>query len=392
MSRRQVRHTHISIDLRESEKRVIPQNVKAEVDKPFEDDNGVLCCPFVGEGFTKIGKPVVHAHIIPKSEQTILTKEQDVVYHPGNMFPTFDTIHEQIELHKKSPGLTLEYISPHPNQFGKDIYKVHLAPHITEQHMLLRCGVSAGQIVTMPVASRQFWHIHRQVFELCHAAASSSNEPLKVLNSVLSNLVINHIALPIVQKLALASSKRGRSSLEQLPLLSQQQEPSFKILRPLLLEKRRFELQSSWWNAPDQASEPEYYPIDILASTGSRRTFDIIARHDFVYQHEYDEIVRTYRGRYMTKFKDMVYEITFDDLVKNLRPGTLSSLVSDGIPGDQLEPHVPTGDGHGDGGSASFSGRAFERKQQKGSLPSKKKQTQPAVRPSVTKRSTTPPT
>ena len=83
-------------------------------------------------------QPVTYAHIIPKSEQSILTKKQDVVNHPGNLVPTIDTIHEQMELYRTLPGFTLICQRAHPDQTGKDIYAVRVAPHIIGEHILLR--------------------------------------------------------------------------------------------------------------------------------------------------------------------------------------------------------------------------------------------------------------
>ena len=86
------RHTHLSVDLSEQCERFIPQKIKAQVNESFVDQNGLLYCPFLLVAFTKLGKRATYAHIIPKSEQTILTKKQDVVHHPGNLVPTIDTI------------------------------------------------------------------------------------------------------------------------------------------------------------------------------------------------------------------------------------------------------------------------------------------------------------
>ena len=57
------------------------------------------------------------------------------------------------------------------------------------------------------------------------------------------------------------------------------------------------------------------------------RTFDIVSRDDFKYIDEYNEIVRIYKGRYIAKYREMIYVIGFDDLVKNLKPGTLNALL-----------------------------------------------------------------
>ena len=93
---RKRRHMHVSVNLSELCERFIPQRIKERVNESFVDENGILCCPFLLLSFIKLGKKVTYAHILPKSEQTILTKKQDVVYHPRNLVPTIDTIHEQL--------------------------------------------------------------------------------------------------------------------------------------------------------------------------------------------------------------------------------------------------------------------------------------------------------
>ena len=110
-------------------------------------------------------------------------------------------------------------------------------------------------------------------------------------------------------------------------MLSQQKE-SFATLRPLLLAKRAFQLKSSWWKSFNPSPNREYCSIDILCCSFRTQRFDIISREDFVHESEYDEILRVYKGFPIKKFKHMVYVITFNDLVKYLRPGTLSSLLS----------------------------------------------------------------
>ena len=390
------RHTHLSVDLSENCERFIPQKVKAQVNKNFVDANGLLCCPFLLIAFAKLGKRVTYAHIIPKSVQTILTKKQDVVHHPGNLVPTIDTIHEQMELHQMLPGFTLEYLSSHSDQSGKDVYAVRLAPHITGEHMLLKCGVFTGQAVTMPTASRQFWQIHKQVFDLCHQAKSNVSEPQHMqtmLNAVLSNLVVNHIALPTVQRLTAESLKQGRSS-GTCSILSEQ-KPSFALACPSLLAVRRFELKATWWKCPIPWFKQEYYSIDILWCSRVARTFDIISLEDFKYRAEYDEIMRIYKGQYIEKFREMIYVITFDDLVKYLRPGTLSSLLSSKPPSDScgitdadradLLPQMDW--------LATSPGGAFSRKHQKRSSMSpapkqQRKQRKSVPHPSVTKFTT----
>ena len=320
------RHTHLSVDLSEQCERFIPQKIKAVVNESFVDENGLLFCPFLLVPFTKLGKRPTYAHIIPKSEQTILTKKQDVVHHPGNLVPTIDTIHEQMELHQSLPGLTLDYKHSLPD--AKDVYVVCLAPHITGEHMLIKCGVSAGQTVTMPTASRQFWQIHKQVFDLCHRAKNNVSKPQHmqtILDTVLSTLVINHIALPIIQRLTIKSLKQSRTSLGSSLLCPQ--HSSFAALFPLLLAKRAFQLRSSWWKSSDSSPKKAFYDIDILSGSRVAHTFDIVSRQDFKYIDEYNEIVRTYKGRYIAKYREMIYVISFDDLVKNLMPGTLNSLL-----------------------------------------------------------------
>ena len=86
--------------------------------------------------------------MVPKSEQTVLTKMRDVVNHPGNLVPTIGIIHEQMELHKTLPGFALEYLHGHPEQAGKGVYGVRLATHIDGEHILLKF-LHANQEVIM---------------------------------------------------------------------------------------------------------------------------------------------------------------------------------------------------------------------------------------------------
>ena len=39
----------------------------------------LIYTPFLLKSFVKLGKRVTYAHVVPKSEQTVLTKKQDVV-------------------------------------------------------------------------------------------------------------------------------------------------------------------------------------------------------------------------------------------------------------------------------------------------------------------------
>ena len=148
----------------------------------------------------------------------------------------------------------------------------------------------------MPHASRQFWHLHVHVFELCYQAKREIGDPQhmqSLLNTVLSNLVVTHIALPIIQRLTLGAFKEGKQSSsttlnEPCTMLSQAQ-PSFAAVADALLTQRSFELKSSWF-VLDMTTEPppEYCDIYILWHSKSTRTFEIISRQDFVLQEEYD--------------------------------------------------------------------------------------------------------
>jgi len=358
------------------------------VNESFVDQNGLLYCPFLLVAFTKLGKRATYAHIIPKSEQTILTKKQDVVHHPGNLVPTIDTIHEQMELHQSLPGLTLDY--KHSLQDGKDVYEVCLAPHITGEHMLIKCGVSAGQNVTMPTASRQFWQIHKQVFDLCHRAKHNMSKPQHmqtILDTVLSTLVINHIALPIIQRLTIDSLKQGQMSSGSSMLCPQRS--SFATLFPLFLKKRAFQLRSSWWKSSDSPKKA-FYNIDILSGSRVARTFDIVSRDYFKYIDEYNEIVRIYKGRYIAKYREMIYVIGFDDLVKNLKPGTLNALLNEprdaeygvtDVDGLELTQIISSGTSSVEHINDGFPVGTFSRKKQK-------KGTKPIISPKHVQRGT----
>jgi len=128
--------------------------VKQQVDKNFMNDEGLLCCPFLKESFLELGKRPVYAHVVPKCEQNILTKKQDVVNHPCNVVPTIGTIHEEMELHTTPPGFTLDYLRPHPCESEKCIFVLRLAPHIKRNHVLLKF-VSAHQEVIMPSTAKE---------------------------------------------------------------------------------------------------------------------------------------------------------------------------------------------------------------------------------------------
>ena len=331
MSKRK-RHTQIAVNLSESCERFVPQKVKTQVNQ-FFFINGILCCPFQVKSFRELGISATYAHIVPKSEQTVLTKMQDVVNHPGNLVPTIAIIHEQMELHKTLPGFSLEYLHGHPEQTGKDVYGVRLAAHIDGEHILLKF-LHANQEVIMPEASRQFWFIHKHVFDLCHEAKGVAREPQRLqllLNTVLFSTVASHIALPIIQRLTRESMKEHKASLlSKTPrsMLSQQQV-SFKDVAEELLAKRSFELRSTWF-VLEQTTDPppEYCNIHILWCSQTKRTFDIISKEDFVFQHEYKELIRIYKGRTVARFKNMIYVIHFDDLIKHLKPGSLHSLRS----------------------------------------------------------------
>ena len=285
MSKRK-RHTQINVNLNENCERFVPQKVKTQVNQLFSI-NGILCCPFQVKSFKELGISATYAHIVPKSEQAVLTKMQDVVNHPGNLVPTSSIIHEQMELHKTLPGFSLEYLHGHPEQTGKDVYGVRLAPHIDGEHMLLKF-LDANQEVIMPEASRQFWFIHKHVFDLCHEAKGVACEPQRLqllLNTVLFNTVASHIALPIIQRLTRESMKERKASLlSKTPrsMLSQLQV-SFKDVAQELLAKRSFELKSTWFVLEQTADHPppEYCSIDILWCSQTKRTFDIISKEDF---------------------------------------------------------------------------------------------------------------
>ena len=101
------------------------------------------------KSFKILGMNATYAHIIPKSEQSVLTMKQDVVHHPGNIVPTIDPIHEQMELHHALPGFTIVFLHHRPDRPGKDVYSVFFAPHITGDHILLKF------LVTQRRASRK---------------------------------------------------------------------------------------------------------------------------------------------------------------------------------------------------------------------------------------------
>ena len=152
-----------------------------------------------------------------------------------------------------------------------------------------------------------------------------------LLNSVLFHTVASHIALPIIQRLTRESMKEHKaSSVSKSPrsMLSQQQV-SFKDVAQELLAKRSFELKSTWFVLEPTADPPaEYCNIHILWCSQTKRTFDIISKEDFVFQHEYAELIRIYKGRTIARFKNMIYVIHFDDLIEHLKPGSLTSLRS----------------------------------------------------------------
>ena len=338
MAKRQ-RHTTLSVNLSESGERYVPQRVKNQVDQNYMI-GGVLYCPFLMMSFVRLGKRPAYAHIVPKCEQNILTKKQDVVNHPDNLVPTIGIVHEQMELHKTLPGFTLEYLQAHPDKSGKDIYVLRLASHITEDHILLHF-VHADQQVVMPAASRQFWHIHKSVFDLCHRANAIANdrpcEPQHVqylLNSVLFNLVTTHIALPILQRLALQSLKaiKCNPSRKHAPAapnsILSQANPSFAVVAREVREKRSFQLKSTWFVLHEElhGQTPEYFDIDVMWHTPSKKTFDFISRQDFTNPDKYDHLIRIYKGRPIKGFTNLIYFIEFDALLQNLRPGSLSSL------------------------------------------------------------------
>ena len=67
----------------------------------------------------------------------------------------------------------------------------------------------------MPEASRQFWFIHKHVFDLCYEAKGLAREPQRLqhlLNTVLFQAVACHIALPTIQKLTLELMKEHKAS------------------------------------------------------------------------------------------------------------------------------------------------------------------------------------
>ena len=399
MSKRK-RHTQIALNLSENCERIVPQKVKRQVN-PFFFIHGILCCPFQVKSFKQLGIRPTYAHIVPKCEQTVLTKMQDVVNHPGNLVPTIGIIHDQMELHKTQPGFSLEYLHEHPEQTGKDVYAVRLATHIDGEHILLKF-IAANQEVIMPEASRQFWFVHKHVFDLCHEANGVASEPQRLqylLNTVLFHTVASHIALPIIQRLTRESMKEHKaSSVSKTPrtMLSQQQV-SFKDVAQELLAKRSFELKSTWFVLEPTADPPaEYCNIHILWCSQTTRTFDIISKEDFVFQHEYAELIRIYKGRTIARFKNMIYVIHFDDLIEHLKPGSLTSLrstwtcstSSSGICGDlNIQAGVlPQVDVPGFSSSADHTGIihgiAFSRSQRKhGALPIPAS-TQKAVHPS----------
>ena len=357
--KRNKRHTQIALNLTENCERFVPQKIKTCVNQDYTIE-GALCCPFIMLSFLALGKKPTYAHIVPKCEQSVLTQKQDVVNHPANLVPTIDIIHEQMELHQSIPGFTLDLVGAH-QLAGKDIYTVRMAPHITGKHLLLNFLVN-GKEVVMPAASRQFWHIHRQVFDLCQQAkaqAGNAQGMELLLNTVLFNLVVNHISLPMIQRVARESLKERRKSpsFDSNALLSQP-KPSFAAAAAELLAKRNFELKSSWFSLdPNNGPPPEYYKIYILWQDCGRKSFDITSRQDFVHQSEYDELIRTYKGRCIKKFKNVVYTIPFDDLLNHLRPGSLSTLQNRWSPADCLP------SSSGDNSAAAFhEGAVLSRK------------------------------
>ena len=231
----------------------------------------------------------------------------------------------------------------------------------------------------MPHASRQFWHLHVHVFELCYQAKREIGDPQhmqSLLNTVLSNLVVTHIALPIIQRLTLGAFKEGKQSSsttlnEPCTMLSQAQ-PSFAAVADALLTQRSFELKSSWF-VLDMTTEPppEYCDIYILWHSKSTRTFEIISRQDFVLQEEYDELIRVYKGRFIARFKQMIYVIRFDELVKNLKPGSLSSLRCPHLSSAQVGVLPQVDHSNGDIHEAAFS-RMKKRKRSPASISSHK--------------------
>ena len=71
---------------------------------------------------------------------------------------------------------------------------------------------------------------------------------------------------------------------------------------------------------------PEYFDIDVMWHTPSKKTFDFISRQDFTNPDKYDHLIRIYKGRPIKGFTNLIYFIEFDALLQNLRPGSLSSL------------------------------------------------------------------
>ena len=114
--------------------------------------------------FDELGTARHFAHIVPKSVQGILSHKQDVVNNPDNIFPTIQVLHEAMELHQRQPAFTLVFVGAHPPFFDK--YTLKLAKGADEPHIIRRF-VQDGQTVYMHESSRQYWEIHRRVFDVC---------------------------------------------------------------------------------------------------------------------------------------------------------------------------------------------------------------------------------
>jgi len=84
----------------------------------------------------------------------------------ANFFPTIKLIEQNVELHQRTPNLSLKFKSPHNSSY--DSYLVKVSPHLPLGHCLRQStGVaedSSQVVVLLPKISRPFVELHFRVF------------------------------------------------------------------------------------------------------------------------------------------------------------------------------------------------------------------------------------
>ncbi len=319
MSKRTQKKTQVVLDLTTRTNEVISTTVKHQVRAHYTRD-GAFYDPFTEQTFADMCAGTVFAHIVPKVEQNILSRHQEISDNPGNIVPTTQPIHSHMELHHRAPAFTLFYAQDAGN--GYDEYLVRFAAHVTSAHELSRY-LRNGQRVVIHRSSRVFWDIHASVFVRCQKALVDQT-PQATLDNLLHELLVHHIAFPTVQKLLNKRKKQPCKTVEDQPPFNKLPS-NYPSLVQQVLGKRSFQFQTSWFVGYTGAP---FCSIDVLNWSKKKCMLEFISKDDFPSDQleHYADLLKSYKGHVSSANKGLVYMITLKDFLRHVSGPDLQLL------------------------------------------------------------------